>query len=252
MNKAGYGLAAVGAIGLLAAFQWQQGQIETLQRRVDTLEGELAEFDIPTLGVHPDDRTTLPSRAPAAARVAGGQDGPVAAHLPTAARPTTEGAPGQAPQPRYSDDQAMRAVVAALESDRPEIQEKVREVVRAQQEALWDERRERRQVMWEQRENARLERLATEANLSQSQVDALFAILTASRDRVGEMFRDARQNQSFEGVHERAEEIRKQADAEAQELLDEQQYKAYQSMREEQRESRRREHRPPPPPPPGE
>jgi len=246
MGKPGYILlVAAGVAGVLALWQWQQSDIEALTRRVDTLEGELSELSARTEGIHPG--VTGPQLIPgpgrnAASRAADGQ-------AATSTSATAPAPPAKAPLPLLgqSGERALQAVLAALESERPEIQDKVREVVRAQQEALWEERRERRQAMWEQRQTERLEKLAADVNLSQQQVDALFAILTASRDRVGELFRQARESQSFEGVHEQAERVRQEADGEAKALLDDRQYEAYEAMRQEQRDRRRQQHRPPPP-----
>jgi hypothetical protein len=129
-------------------------------------------------------------------------------------------------------------LLALLESDDPVVQERMRKLVAEQEQALRDEERGRRQAAWEERTSKRLDELANQVSLTPQQVDALFAIMTASRDKIGETFRAARETHDFGQAEDQIEQHEKQADDEARGLLDAKQYEAYEAMRADEAQRR--------------
>ncbi|MDD9944821.1 MAG: hypothetical protein OXU20_27515 [Myxococcales bacterium] len=244
---------AVALLGtLVTVLSWQRGELVAVRQQLGVLESEVADLrarveagerPVPA----PPAPASPPVRAPAPA------PGPVAA-------PSSVGSMGRA-DPREAgplrrllraqpDDvavdfsrDAVASVVAALETDQSPVRNRFRKLVRDEQNAIWEERRARRQARWERRTSERLERLAEEADLTQAQVDALYGSMTAARDRIGEAFREARKENRFEDAHDQASSIRAEADAEARQWLDADQYEAYRQMREEQAQERRSRHR---------
>jgi hypothetical protein len=204
-------------------------RVEALQAKVDALNGEMQE------GAAPDSPVGL-GAAPRAAGAAAASEPPATAE-PMGARAMTAMPMGEGPVDRAAPG-TQAQLLAVLESDDPVIQERMRKLIADQEVALRDQERERRQAAWEERTSSRLEELSRQVSLTPQQVDALFAILTASHDKVGESFRAARETHDFGQAEQQIEQHEKQADEEARGLLDSKQYEAYQTMRAEDADRR--------------
>ena len=261
MGKMTWGWIVVAGLGvLLLLFSWQQGEVEELRQKIALLEAEVSEL---TAKVDVADRRQAPTEhTPVVRRPAMTPSGTATPEEDSRGEPdepSSRGIPsevqGLARARRLGGDNPerqvqLRAIVDALEEEDSPLRGEFRKLVRKEQDAIWDEFRERRQAAWEKRTNERLEKLATSASLTSEQVDALYATMTAARDRIGEVFRGARESQNFDKAHDEAARIRTEADAEARQLLNEDQYKAYEEMQKEQRRDRRRRHREMRPPEP--
>jgi hypothetical protein len=123
-----------------------------------------------------------------------------------------------------------------LDSGEPDVQSRLREIVQSEQESLRDQQRERRQQRWEGNVLSRLEKLGGDHPVDSQQQDALFGLLTAERDRIRELFREAGDEQDFDKMREQIQRLRAESDAEAQALLGADQFRDYQAMREEDRQ----------------
>jgi hypothetical protein len=129
------------------------------------------------------------------------------------------------------------ALLDVLSTDDPELRQGFRNLVREEQAVLRDEQRERRQTQWEEQTSTRLATFRRDNGLTQDQEDGLFALLTAARDRTGELFRGARESDappSRVEVRARMDAIRKETDGEVRELLDARQFDAFQKLQEEE------------------
>jgi hypothetical protein len=238
-DKVLFALLLLAVAGLFARGQLQQTEIDELAAKLEQLQAAappLEEDD----GIAPSTVQALAGHRPARmgeAEAAAGSGARVAAVELEA--PAGEPAHWTKRSPEAVHDELLRI----LDSDNPEVRGRVREMVEAAEESLRDERRERRQERWEARSLERLAQLGHDVSLTQHQQDALFAILTVARDRAAEAFRAGREKGDFEQAREQARKARDEANAEARELLDDKQYKAFADMLEEERPGGRRRQR---------
>lgn len=237
-------LLVLGALLLGGGFfhAWQeQSERRRLERRIESLQAKLDAMN-----------DTLQDTAGGWSSAAGGDP---LARAQRSARAGAEPPPKVGVPPRGAafersmpgakqEDLRVRAgerpaeLLALLESDDPVVRERMRKLVAEQEQALRDEERVRRQAAWEERTSKRLDELAKQVSLTPQQVDALFAILTASRDKIGEAFRAARESHDFGQAEEQIEQYEKEADEEARGLLDAKQYEAYEAMRADEAQRR--------------
>jgi hypothetical protein len=131
-------------------------------------------------------------------------------------------------------DDAENAVMEALESYNPQIRDRLRAVIQEEQERLREQVRQERRERWDARARERLTELADQVHLSSHQLDSLNGWLSNERDQVFDVLRQARQDHSFAEAGEKVETIRRQTDEQARDLLDDAQFNAYQTMREEE------------------
>lgn len=237
------------AVLLLAGMYTLQRDIDALRARVDRLAGAVvaAEPSAPGAAVA-DGAGSVPrwvGAEPAAAAAANATPG---------ARPEPQGqGPAHSPvaepreihwegikviDPAAATEQLRSALVDMLDSDDPDLQTRLRAVVRDQRELERDARRAKRQTRWEEDTLGRLAMLSDQVGLDQIQQDTLFSILSRARDLTGEAFREAREDHSFGDAREKAARFRKEADDEARELLSDGQFGAYETMRNEEMDRR--------------
>lgn len=131
-------------------------------------------------------------------------------------------------------DDAENAVMEALESYNPQIRDRLRAVVQEEQERLREEAREERRERWDQRTEDRLAKLTDNVSLSPHQLSSLTEWLSLERDQITEVFRQARRDHSFGEAREKAQKFRNETNEEVKGLLDDDQFTAYQAMREEE------------------
>lgn len=232
--KLGLAVVLSGTLGLLlwlhSLLDDQRSEVERLQARIETLERKVREGGAAPAWQAPIKATAnagaQPTRAPAA-RI----------EVDEALRARLLAAPDRSGQAPSEPAREVRdALLDVLSTEDPELREGFRNLVREEQAALRDERREARQTRWEERTSERIATLAQEHGLSRSQQDALFAILTAARDAISETFREAREADAppaREEMRAKIDAARTRADDEARELLDGEQFKAYEAMRDE-------------------
>ena len=141
------------------------------------------------------------------------------------------GSPGQ---------EAQGAVLDVLDSDDPEVRDRLDALVRDSLEEEREQRMERRRERIEQRAAERLDQLASDANLTRAQVDELDMVLSLEREEIFSMFRAAREDGSWNEARQRAGEIRTVTDDKVAGLLSGTQLDAYNAMREEDAQRRGR------------
>jgi hypothetical protein len=141
-------------------------------------------------------------------------------------------APLDTPPPRAGTPAA--ALVAALESEDPAVQERVRAALRREVEAIREERRDERRERRDERANEDLEAFAQKAGLSSTQTEDLKILMESEREQVREALQAARREGDFANIRARIESIREETDAEAIPNLDASQALEYEKMREEE------------------
>ncbi len=128
------------------------------------------------------------------------------------------------------------SVEDVLDSDDPEVRDKLRTVIAEEQEKLrdtrWTQRLERRKA----RTTERIREFADEHKLDAVQTEQLEELITKEVDVVGEIFRDARRDMNFEDAREMVGIVRGETDKEAEGILDGEALEAYQTMRAEEAE----------------
>lgn len=235
-------LLVLGALLLGGGFfhAWQeQSERQRLERRIEALQAKLDALNDAlqdtTPGWHPAAPGDPLARAQGSVSAGAGTAPKVGAPPAALERAAPGGVPNSAQVPAGP---RQAELLALLESNDPVVQERMRKLVADQEQVLRDEERGRRQAAWEERTTKQLDDLAKQVSLTPQQVDALFAILTASHDRIGETFRAARESHDFGQAEQQIEQHEKQADDEARGLLDPKQYEAYEAMREEEAQRR--------------
>jgi len=235
-------LLVLGALLLGGGFfhAWhEQSERKRLERRIEALQARLD-----ALNDAQQDGTRGWSAAgdPVAQAQLGARPGaapPLKAGAPPRAAAFDRPGPGGDPNSARVPAGAPPAdLLSLLESEDPVVQERMRRLVAEQEQVLRDEERGKRQAAWEERTTRRLDELAKQVSLTPQQVDGLFAILTASRDRIGETFRAARESHDFGQAEQQIEQFEKQADDEARGLLNGKQFEAYEAMRAEEAQRR--------------
>lgn len=127
------------------------------------------------------------------------------------------------------------AVLDTLESSDPQIRDRLKTVVREEQERLLEERREVRDERLADRTRERISALAARLSLSDAKVDLVSDALDAERAKISELFRQA--SEDFDLPHARleAKRIRDATDAQMKASLGDDEFAAYMEMRAEDR-----------------
>jgi hypothetical protein len=128
-----------------------------------------------------------------------------------------------------------RAVMALLDSENPQIRERLRNVVQEEQQRLQDERREQWQARAAERSRGRVSELAARVHLSDQQADWLNDTLDAERDQLSDLFAQAREDQNFAEMRSKSAQLRAATDASVKAQLKDDQFTAYSDMRAEDR-----------------
>jgi hypothetical protein len=213
------------ALGLLTIMSAVLGfQLHAQQQHIDRLDAELAQL-----------RDQVATRTAEPAYAAPALPAPAAAAEPAPPRALPQ-ALSIPPTPRVAVTQAEiahveSAVLSLLESDRPELREKLRAVVREQRETIEQEEREERRERWATRREARLLELGKTANISAEQQQAMLHIMLATRDQLNDLRQSAQTPEAISAVREQARALRDQSEAQIKELLTKEQYEAYSESR---------------------
>jgi len=223
-----YVVAGLALVWLGLHLYEQDRQIAALRNELDALRAVSAEPDAaPWI---PDARSKLHVPPPAASS----PSAPVP-KAPAAAAPTA------APRAPVSSDEVARvesALLGLLESDRPELREKLRAVVQEQQETLEHEQRELRRERWISRAEERLAELSGSAALSAEQRQTILQIMLANRDQIADLMRSADTSEAFANARQTARRLREETDTRVRELLNPKQYEAFKQKFEDDDERR--------------
>ena len=110
--------------------------------------------------------------------------------------------------------------------------DQVRAIVEEEREAEQERRQEQRRERWAQRTEERLDELVARAGLSPEHRESISALWTTEREQMMAMFQEARAgDRDFGEIREALGKLRETTDQEAQALLSEEQYAAYQDLR---------------------
>jgi hypothetical protein len=124
-------------------------------------------------------------------------------------------------------------VLDALESDDPEVRDRIKAVIREEQAMLREEERELRQLRRAERIDQKFDEFSTRVNLSEQQNKALSDLLSSEREKIRELRRKGREGDNGIDVRKEAQQLRSENDAKVKELLDDDQYEEFSKVREE-------------------
>lgn len=182
--------------------------------------------------------------APPAASQAPSQAQPPAVPQPRAPAPLPA-----APRAPVTQDELARvesAVLNLLDSDRPELRDKIRAVVDEQREAADHAQQEQRRERWIARTEARLAELSGPGALTAAQRQAVLDVMLANRDQIFDVMRNAQTGESFTAARSKVQQLRADTETRIRELLNEEQYKAYKQTMDRDDDDRRPPARPAP------
>ena len=133
------------------------------------------------------------------------------------------------------------ALMAGEVLDSPEVLNRLRDVIREEQDSAqenrWNQRWERRKQL----EHEELKKLAGELQFSDRQTDEVTSVMATERDEVRAFFQAARKgSSSFPQARDLAVQRRTQTDEAMRDILDDDQFEAYTKWRDERSWSRRR------------
>lgn len=128
-------------------------------------------------------------------------------------------------------------VLEVLESYDPGVRDRLRAVIQEEQAILREQERDYRAERRDARTLRLVEALAEKTNLTTADVDFLYGQLTSERQEIRVIFRTARLEGTFGEAHGQASKLRDETDAAVAEKLTDEQYEAYETMREGQRGS---------------
>lgn len=134
---------------------------------------------------------------------------------------------GQAPDPE-------EVILGVLDSDNPEVRARLKGVIAEQERELRQEHMEEMQAHLAERSREQVAALAKEQELDEAQVSFINTRLDQERDKLRDLFSQARGPGDFVGMRDRVRTVRAETDAAVREQLDDTQYGAYRAMREQE------------------
>ena len=151
----------------------------------------------------------------------------------------------EVPSDEAGSEQEPRAELEALlvsddiESD--EKRERLRDLIREEQQAVYQEHRDERWKRRQERRDADLRDFADRVEISESQLEEMMVMINEGRTQVRSLFEAAHAGDlDYREARDSARGLRDQIDLQIKDVLDEEQYAAYVEYREEERASRRR------------
>jgi hypothetical protein len=140
---------------------------------------------------------------------------------------------------RLPAEEVVESLAEALDSDDPQVRQRLEAVVRDQMEQQQSEAWEARREAMEARAREEFEQFKTEVGLTTAQGAELETMLGDEREQIFALFRGARQDYSFREARQQARATREATDERAAELLNSQQYERFLQWRDEERDRRR-------------
>ena len=123
-------------------------------------------------------------------------------------------------------------VLEVLESENPEVRERLRDVIDDELHARREQRREERREQKKANAEQMVQDLVTNHGISSSQAGSLRDLLSDEHDQIRSFFEAARQDHSWGEARDKAQDLREENDTEASELLGEDAYNAWQEQRD--------------------
>ncbi len=127
-----------------------------------------------------------------------------------------------------SDDSLMDK----LEENDPEVRERFRAMVREEQEIMRAERRQERMTRWAETQNENLKELQEKAGLTDEQRESLEMYMEEERNTMSGLWQN-REAHSWKEMREKSIAARETTQQKASDLLDDDQLKAFNEMRDE-------------------
>ena len=119
--------------------------------------------------------------------------------------------------------------------------ERLRDMIREEQEAVFEQQRNERWKRRQDRRDADLRDFAERAEISDSQLEEMMSFINQGREQVRSLFDAAHAGDlDYREARDSARGLRGQIDLQIKDVLDEEQYAAYIEYREEERAQRRR------------
>jgi len=135
----------------------------------------------------------------------------------------------------------LESLLHADDVESEEKRERLRNIIREEQQAVFEEHREERWNRRHERRDADLRDFAERAEISDSQLEDMMVFINQGRTQVRSLFEAAHAGDlDFREARDTARGLREQVDLQIKDVLDEEQYGAYAEYREEERERRRR------------
>ena len=123
-------------------------------------------------------------------------------------------------------------VLEVLESEDPEVRDRLRDVIDDELHARRERRREERREQKKAQAEQMVQDLVTSHGISSSQAESLRDLLSDEHDQIRSFFEAARQHHSWGEARDKAQDLREENDTEASELLSEDAYNAWQEQRD--------------------
>lgn len=152
-----------------------------------------------------------------------------ATDTPAPAPPRADTPPPK-PRANISDEEFARvesAVLRLLETDHPELRDKLLSLVQEQQHTLQEQQRETRRERWAARREARLLELSDKAGITADQREAILTIMLSQRDQIEDLRREADSPEAIATVRERTARVREQSQELIRKQLRPDQYDAF-------------------------
>lgn len=123
-------------------------------------------------------------------------------------------------------------VLEVLESEDPEVRERLRDVIDDELQSRREQRRAERRERKKANAEKMVQGLVSDYGISDSQADSLRDLLSDEHDQIREFFELARQDHSWGEARDKAQDLREENNEEVSELLDEDAYQAWQEQRD--------------------
>jgi len=145
-----------------------------------------------------------------------------------------------------SDEAAVRredldSLLTGDDVESEQTRDKLRNIIREEQRAAFQEHREERWKRRQDHQDAELRSFADRTDISDSQLDEMMTFIGQERGQVRSLFDAARAGElDYHDARDSARALRDQTHEQMRDVLDEEQFVAYTEFREEQRNRRRR------------
>lgn len=209
-------IALVVGILILGAMAWAQ------HSALVEMEEAMALIDARVVAVEAG-RPATPSKASDPTTTVA-DDPTVVAVVPTLTRGATLGHPAATPAP----------AVVPFDPSNPQVRNQLREVIAEEQELLDQERSQQRSQRREERLREQVAELGNRAKMDNVTTEQLTDLLVVEQAEAMEIFRQSREDSSWEDARTKVASLRLETDTKAKQLLEDEEYAEYEKMREEE------------------
>lgn len=215
------------AVVTLAALIWSQSsQLDSVAEETQLLHAKVDHMTAHSERLKPKESESNQKveRAPGSDRVRAEED------WPDTLEPE-ERALWQARAQQELDEQ-----VESFDIDDPEVRMKLRNVIAEERESAREERRNRTLERREEAIRERVRGVADEAGFDHTTATQVEDILVVELAEISELFRKAREDGSWRDARDQISTVRRASDEQARALMNDEEYEAYEEMRNEELE----------------